>query len=234
MAFIKSYITQKGLALIAKLVASEQELTITAAKGGDGIANSSDYSEMEALLQPKVDFSMNNGVEYLSPSEVRIPLYYENSALGERVMLTEIGIYAQDPQDGEILLAIAPSYEEPLPLPTLDEGRLELTTDFRLQLTLSPEVNITLPSSMIYLTREEADGRYWRLRQKYPATEITESTGTTTEEWQRIQDERIKQLEVTLESGTTAGITANKPPSDWKILNNSGYRDRERGTIRAW
>lgn len=238
MAFTKSYVTQKGLALVTKLIAAKENLIISGVAGGDGAYPGIAYSDMVQLSQPRIQFQTNQGVKYVLPNVISIPLYFENEALTEMVLLTEIGLYAEDPDEGTVLLAIAPSYSEPLPIPKLSEGRLELTVDFSLILSLTEDVNITLPSSVIYLTKEEADGRYWRIGVKYPATEITETTGTTTEEWQRIQDDRIRQMEVILESGSTAGTTVNKPvlinkPYNWDILNNNGYRDLTTGTIRA-
>jgi len=238
MGFTRSYVTKQGLALISRLVTDEQELKITRAMGGIGQYAGTDYSDMTGLENAVLPFAMNQGVAYLAPDRIQVPLYYENSAVTARILLTEIGLYAEEADGSEILLAIAPSYDEPLPIPSLSEGRLEMTTDFIVQLSLTPEVDITLPSSMVYLTRPEADGLYWQLSKNYPATKITESNGSTTEAHQRWQDEQLEQLKKLLESGSTAGTMVDRPvldvsPYHWKILNHSGYRDSVTNSIRA-
>ena len=232
------YLTQKGARLIAKLNALQEKLTITSIWGGNGTQPSEPYADMTDISAHDIKFSTYNMLAYENDGKLTFTLYFDNKNLASPYSLTEIGVFAHDPDEGDILLCVIPMYDSAQNIPAhsaADNGnRFELTSKVTIELQLAPTLEIIISDSLIFLTIEEALRRFWVIGKKYPATEITESTGTTTEEWQRIQDERIKQLEVTLESGTTAGITANKPPSDWKILNNSGYRDRERGTIRAW
>ena len=230
MAFTRSYITEDGLALLTKLETQKEKLVISAVVGGNGTDPGLAPSEMTEISSIQLEFQTLEGVQYTAPNQIMIPLYYENSGQLEGISLSEIGILAKDPDGGEILLAVSTSYNEPLALPRFVEGRLELTVGFLMEFSLSADITIELPSSVIYLTRPEAMKLFWVIGEQYPATEITETVGYNTEEWQRIQDDRINQLQQILESGTTGGVVVERPtlaasPYNWKILNNSGWRD---------
>lgn len=236
MAFTKSFLTEKGLALAAKLIDSDAALTITRVLGGDGPEIPTPNSERSSLQNPAIAFETVEGVQYIAPDQIAIPVYYENSQLTTSLQLSEIGVFAEDPDDGEVLIAIATSYDAPLALPRLAEGRLELTCHFLLQLSLSPEINITLPSSTVYLTRNEADGRYWRLGVQYPATEIVESVGATVEAHQRWQDEQLKIVVDTLATGTRSALQVDfdsHQPLKWKIIDHNGWYDPANAVFRA-
>lgn len=238
MAFTRSYITEGGLALLTKLETREEKLVISAVLGGNGADPGLAPSEMTEIPSAQVEFQTLEGVQYTAPNQIMIPLYYENSGLTEGVALSEIGIFAKDPDGGETLLAVAVSYHEPLALPRFAEGRLELTVGFLMEFSLAGEIEIVLPSSVVYLTRPEAMKLFWIIGEKYPATEITESVGYNTEEWQRIQDDRIEQILQLLRSGSTAGVIYERPtlgvaPYNWRILNFSGWRNPATGAIEA-
>lgn len=238
MAFTKSYITEGGLALLTKLETMKEKLVISSVVGGMNSDPGIPPSEMTEIQDPPFQFQTLQGVLYNGPNQIVIPLYYENSGQLGNINLTEIGLYAEDPDGGTVLLAVAVSYGEPMPLPRFSEGRLELTIGFLLEFSLTEDITIELPSSVVYLTRPEAMKLFWIIGEIYPATEIFESTGTTTEEWQRIQDDRIAQIITMLESGSTAGTIYDRPtlytmPPNWKILNFSGWRDLANGVIRA-
>lgn len=237
MSFTKNYVTQKGLALCAKLI-KEDDLTITRILGGDGAKQSADYSAMTLLSNARIQFETNRGVLYdaATPNRLTVPIYYNNEKLAAGFNMTEIGVYAEDPDEGEILLCVIPGYDAPLPLPGMYEGRLELTMDIVLELGLADQVQILLPPSLIYLTRPEADDRYWRLTVQYPATEITETVGYTVEQWQRMQDAEIEALKKKTDAGTTSADThqvGTVPMALWTILNHWGWYDKALGVFKA-
>ncbi len=236
MAFVTSYLTEKGLALATKLIDSSHALSITRVLGGDGPDPATPPSERISLQRATIAFETNGGAHFLAPDRIEIPLYYENSALTETLLLSEIGLFAMDPDDGEILFAIAVSYNAPLALPRFAEGRLELTCQFILQLSLNPDISISLPSSAVYLTRPEADQRYWRIGVQYPATEIVESIGETVEEHQRWQDERLHIILDTLATGTRSTQQVDvdtQKPLKWKVMNHNGWYDAAKAVFRA-
>lgn len=234
--FTTSYLTQKGLDLVAKLNTNPQELKITRALGGDGIDPQDVLSERTGISHAALWFETFEGVKYEDASKIKVPLYFENSGLMQTVKLTEIALFAMDPTEGEILLGIAVSYEDPLVIPRFAEGRVELTCDYTIQLSLSPDVEVTLCTSLVYLTKPEGDARYWRIGTKYPATEITESVGRTVEDHQRWQDERLDQLEVMAKDAEDNSIPIefdSRKPLKWQIINNHGWYDAALSAYRC-
>lgn len=237
MSFSKVYLTQKGIALCAKLIGG-QDLEILSVQGGDGPEIDPDYSQQMALSHPCIQFEMHKGVVYDPeyPKRVTLPIYYSNEELNSGIALSEIGVLANDPDEGEILFCVLPAYDMPLALPGIDEGRLELTMDLMLELSLSPEVSILLPPSVIYLTKPEADVLYATKKHRHPAEEIDESNGYTTEAWQRHQDAQIEALQLKTDAGTTTAETIQRgtvPESNWTVLKHWGIYDREKGVFYA-
>jgi len=240
-------ITKIGLQLLAETNQSGSKLTFTRLAAGTGNDSGADYSDLTALQQEYVDLV---GLNYTPPSldssgqgySFSISAYMDNTQLNNEVKITEVGIFAEAADGSEILFAIDARYEQPVVvypaqvLPGLQGFQqvkfieyIEINKDLQIDLTLIADGNITI---------EFADGRYWRLGKKYPATEITESNGSTTEAHQRWQDEQLEQLKKLLESGSTAGTMVDRPvldvsPYHWKILNHSGYRDSVTNSIRA-
>lgn len=237
MSFTKNYMTKKGLELCAKLVKGG-ELRVTRVLGGDGAKATDDYSSLTELANGRIAFETNRGVLYdeNEPDRLTIPIYYDNAALAQGFNLTEIGVFAEDPDEGDILLCVVPGYAAPLPLPGMNEGRLELTMDLILQLSLAEEVQILLPPSLVYLTKSEADALYWRLDTQYPATWITETNGETVEAHQRWQDAEIEALRLKTDAGTTAADTRqvpSDPRENWNVKNHWGIYDAVRGVFYA-
>lgn len=105
--------TDAGRALIIKALAGE---TITFSKLGlgNGVVPA-DVTPLTELVNPCVKFgltSITTGVGGVSLSGS-----FDNSSIEEDFVATELGIYAIDPDDGEILYALARPYGEPTTIP---------------------------------------------------------------------------------------------------------------------
>ena len=240
-------VTKRGLQLNTEIINSGLSLKFTRVVAGVGPDPGTDYTEMTALSGY---YGEMEGLAYsppqLDPSgqgySFSILAHLDNTALTSALYITEVGIYAEDLDGNEVLYGIDPRYDMPALIhpPGILPGFIsyaqatfteyvEVSRDLNVNLMLIADGNVTW---------DAADGRYWIIGVKYPATEITETTGTTTEEWQRIQDDRIAQIITMLESGSTAGTIYDRPtlftlPPNWRILNNSGWRDLVNGVIRA-
>lgn len=229
MSFTKAYLTQAGIQLCAKLI-KNGELKISAIRGGDGPRLTENYSEQTQMSNALLDMQCNRGILYddENPQRITIPIYYENASLADAIQLTEIGLFAEDPDKGEILFCILPAYDQALPLPSREEGRLELTMDILLELSLAPEIQIVLPPSLIFLTKPEADRLYAPKQHRHSANEIDESNGSTTETWQRNQDAEIEALKIKTDAGTTMAETHQRGTEKqihWMVLDNWGIYD---------
>lgn len=238
MAFTKNYITIKGLALAAKVLAGGK-LQITRVVGGSGTEPSVPYSDMLALGAESFLFETPRGIVYegVKPNQVLLPIYYATRSNPGAFTLSEIGVYAADPDEGEILLCVVPGYDAPLALPSNAEGYLEITLDLIIELLLAPDACIVLPSSLVFITRPEADALYAPKKHRHPADEIDESIGRTTEAHQRWQDEQLAIMRDRVEAGVTSNAIqiefGPERPLKWRIVNHRGWYDKKLGCYRC-
>lgn len=98
-------ITTKGVSLLSKLIAGNT-LTITKAQTGAGSVSTSDLASQTAVTTPKQTMTFRT-VSYPTTGQAALPCYIGNDNLTTGYTCTQIGIFAQDPDDGEILFFIA-------------------------------------------------------------------------------------------------------------------------------
>ena len=98
-------ITNKGLALLAKLV-SGTTLTITKAMTGSGYVTPGTLQQQTAVTSPQQTMSFRT-ITYQETGQVCVPAYLTNDGLSTGYTATQVGFYAQDPDEGEILYFIA-------------------------------------------------------------------------------------------------------------------------------
>lgn len=96
--------TNKGLALLAKMAAGEL-LEITSVRSGSGTVSSELLKEQTFLTVPKQEIAVKN-ISYTSDSECVLALSLSNAGLETGYTLKQIGIFANDPDEGEILYCI--------------------------------------------------------------------------------------------------------------------------------
>ena len=118
-------LTKKGQALIAKCEATGEGIHITKAQTGAGVHEDTSVAALEArtaLIDPRQEFPItekqtvdgNSGV-------VMLTVLIHNRGLEELYLLNEMGIFAEDPDEGEILYCILVSVENRTYLPA-DNG----------------------------------------------------------------------------------------------------------------
>lgn len=134
---IQGYFTKKGLALSAKL-ATGALLTITRVVAGAG--QTADYMAATSLPQPKQTLAVNSPTR--SGNTATIPVTLAAAQAEEDYTLTELGVYAQDPDEGEILYKL---YRLDTPVDIKAGSRLVLR--FYLEETVSQDVNVTVNCS---------------------------------------------------------------------------------------
>ena len=243
MAFTKNYITQKGLALNAKLLTGD-ELNITRVVGAFGADQGIDPSEYTSIGSVLIQFQTNSGVNYdrnSQPNRITIPIYWENSAQTATAQINEIAVFAEDPIDGEILYCIAASYVDAMPLVPFAEGALEITINIVVELSLEPNVNIILPPSIVYLTKPEADALYAKKIHGHKTNEIMddrdkEGNSVRLDEGQKAQWDDINAIWAVLQSGSTEAIPVTvdtKTPLKYRIINNRGYYNQQQEAFMA-
>lgn len=96
--------TEAGLALQAKLVAGTT-LTITKAMTGSGTVDVSDLPSQTAVTTPQQTLNIRS---LATPEDgtAALTCYLTNDSVSSSYTVTQVGVYAEDPDDGEILYFI--------------------------------------------------------------------------------------------------------------------------------
>lgn len=109
--FKKAVITEKGLALINKVQTGSVNLEFTKISTGEGdYADSEDLTKATALKEKRQDFVLSS-IEVIDNDTVKIRTVIGNQGLESGYYIKEIGLYAADPDEGEILYSLAVAYQ---------------------------------------------------------------------------------------------------------------------------
>lgn len=109
--FKKAIITEKGLALINKVQTGSVNLEFTKISTGEGdYADSEDLTKATALKKKRQDFALSS-IEVIDNDTVKIRTVIGNQGLESGYYIKEIGLYATDPDEGEILYSLAVAYQ---------------------------------------------------------------------------------------------------------------------------
>jgi len=108
-----SYITTKGNTLIGKLLASGGELTFTKATVGDGSVPSGQTPESMTDLGHYVMDGMIASISNPGAGEASVVVQVSSIGVEEGFNVKELGLYATDPDEGEILYSYLSLQEHP-------------------------------------------------------------------------------------------------------------------------
>lgn len=161
-------VTTKGYALQAKLTARGKSLEITKAVSGSGRVVAGQLVNQTAVSNP-VQVLLVESLTYDRANEyASLKVLLSNYELQNGYTLNQIGIYATDPEEGEILYALAQADTgEPIPSIVSQPSGYSCEWDFRLKYTNSENVSINIdPNTFItfssgdqrYATKEELEG----------------------------------------------------------------------------
>ena len=166
--FQASVLTAKGIALVAKAQAGRCTISLTKAASGDGTYSAGeDLTARTALKSQKQTFPLTT-VTVQNQSNVFVKFIMSNHMDAEHggdlengYYVKEIGLFATDPDEGEILYAIAievpdqwdymPAYNDLLPS--------TITVDFLTEVANASSVTIEAPNQM-YLYDETTGDKY--------------------------------------------------------------------------
>ena len=152
--------TNAGMALDAKLAAQGLPLKIKSAKSGSGSVNPTLLKEQIAVTLPKQTLELKDAF-VTGENTVNLPTSLSNEALDIGYALFQVGIYAEDPDDGDILYIIAQTSEESgelIPSKTEMPG-FSIDWNFAVAVGDASTVQVTI-SEAGKLTMEQADARY--------------------------------------------------------------------------
>lgn len=141
---IQGYFTKKGLVLSAKLLTGAS-LVITRVTAGSG--STAEPAEAAALPQPRQALAVNAPTR--SGNTATIPVTLAAALAEEDYALTELGVYARDPDEGEILYKV---YRLDAPVEITAGSRMVLR--FYLEETVSQDLGVTVACSPAGLITE--------------------------------------------------------------------------------
>lgn len=104
--FRQLIITNKGQSLMAKLIAGKANVTFTKVAASATTYNDSQIPALTALSNIKQQVAVSK-VTRINSVAVQVDAAMENSALTTGYYMNSLGLYANDPDDGEILYAVA-------------------------------------------------------------------------------------------------------------------------------
>lgn len=160
MDFNSVVITTAGLALIAKVTAGETSTTFTRIATGDGsYAAGEDVKDLIALKSEKQSFTPtvieSNDVDTAHLQFVISTVNEDSSKLTSGYYFKEIGIFAEDPDDGEILYALSYAKADKWDWIPPYNGSKPWTATGDIYVKVSPDGEVTLTASEIaYATQK--------------------------------------------------------------------------------
>lgn len=155
MPNIEGYkLTNKGNALQIKVEAGKCKLDITKLKLGSGTA-SGDIVNLTDLVKVEQTVPISK-IEVIDDYTCRITGLVTNQGLNKMYYIREIGLYAQDPDDGEILYLVAVD-KNPDVMPA-DNYQMIISQEFNIDVVVSNVDSVNVTSQPVHLvTSDEVD-----------------------------------------------------------------------------
>ncbi len=152
-------IPTKGLALLAKLQAGSK-LEITRVMVGDGkVPAETNPKDLTDLVSPVVQATSTKPTTVGTTTSFVIEYRNDlNHGLGRDIMINEYGVFARDPEEGEILLYYGNLDKYPEPVKAYNPGEPVTTRRYPVSITTVEGVDIVMgyqPSA--YMTPDDMD-----------------------------------------------------------------------------
>lgn len=156
MSIPKCIITKKGQALLAK-TPSGAKVPVTRWQLGTGVLSPEQAVEdLEALVAPLNDLPISSC--QASGSKTTILGQFVNTGMSAFVW-EELGLWATDPDDGEILYAVGEARGDGEHIEAGAEKLREFIFGMELVFDNANEVTVVIDSSLIFATKQELEGK---------------------------------------------------------------------------
>lgn len=229
MAKFKSIVTDSGVEALTALIASGQGLNLTRAAAGSGVPDVSPNT-LSGLINPEDVTANLAGKEFVdgTPAIMRIPVQITNEALEANVWVREIGVFGQDINGKEILFCYGwldgEDSDNVLPATSFeDEADTVHIHDLAVFITNQEAAAVSVQVGVgSFVTTAQMTTYAAPLIHSQAATTINETTGETTEQVQRRQDNDIQSILEQLNTGFTGTtVTHTFAPAQLQYWN--GY-----------
>ena len=148
-AFPTMTLTNAGQALQTKVQAGAT-LTFTRIALGDGQLNGQPISPLTALISQKASVEVDS-VRVVNTSTAQVAGFFSNADISTGFWWRETGVFAQDPDAGEILYGYTNAGDAGDYIPTVEDTRIEKYIYCSIAVANADTVNITIPSSDTYI-----------------------------------------------------------------------------------
>ena len=222
-AFPKMTLTNAGQALQTKVLAGET-LTFTRIALGDGQLNGQPISPLTALISQKATVEVDS-VRVVNTSTAQVAGFFSNADISTGFWWRETGVFAQDPDVGEILYGYTNAGGAGDYIPTVADTRIEKYIYCSIAVANAGTVNITIPSSDTYIPMSQKGnaGGVATLDSggKVPEDQLPDLVAQNVSYTNPSQPtvENVKQaldiLQEGLENGTITAVEVTAAASEW-------------------
>lgn len=148
-AFPKMTLTNAGQALQTKVLAGAT-LTFTRIALGDGQLNGQPIAPLTALISQKATVEVDS-VRVVNTTTAQAAGFFSNKDISTGFWWRETGVFAQDPDVGEILYGYTNAGDAGDYIPTVADTRVEKYIYCSIAVASATTVDITIPSSDTYI-----------------------------------------------------------------------------------
>lgn len=222
-AFPKMTLTNAGQALQTKVLAGAT-LTFTRIALGDGQLNGQPISPLTALISQKASVEVDS-VRVVNTSTAQVAGFFSNADISTGFWWRETGVFAQDPDVGEILYGYTNAGDVGDYIPTVADTRIEKYIYCSIAVASATTVDITIPSSDTYIpmSQKGVAGGVATLDSggKVPEDQLPDLVAQNVSYTNPSQPtvENVKQaldiLQEGLENGTITAVEATAAASGW-------------------
>ncbi len=222
-AFPKMTLTNAGQALQTKVLAGAT-LTFTRIALGDGQLNGQPIAPLTALISQKATVEVDF-VRVVNTSTAQVAGFFSNADISAGFWWRETGVFAQDPDVGEILYGYTNAGDAGDYIPTVADTRIEKYIYCSIAVASATTVDITIPSSDTYIPMSQKGnaGGVATLDSggKVPEDQLPDLVAQNVSYTNPSQPtvENVKQaldiLQEGLENGTITAVEATAAASGW-------------------
>ena len=171
--FNEAVLTRKGIGLLAKAQAGQSGINLTKAASGCGSYEEGEsLIEKEALKDQRQEFPLDKlSIQNSTTVSVRFTITNEQATgnLQEGYRVKEVGIFAEDPDEGEILYALATTVEGQWDYMPAYNSLLPTYISVEFYAEVSNAANVTIVSNGRFITAEEVEEELAKLRKEAEA-----------------------------------------------------------------
>lgn len=142
--FRKTVITKKGIALVQKTQMQNIRMEFTKIRTGSGAYEETEILDAATGLKESVQEYPFLSQQVIDPQTIKLVSVISNKGLDTPYYLREIGVYANDPDEGEILYSLAVAYPDKADYIPAYDGRAPVTVSLDTYQSVSNSENVDI------------------------------------------------------------------------------------------